>query len=38
MKPGRGRRRAGETQERGTGGQAKPGRQVKPRKGAQEGR
>ena len=32
MKPGRGRRRAGETQEGGAGGQVKPG------KGAQEGR
>ena len=49
MKPGRGRRRAGETQEGGTGGQVKPGRagetqeggaggQVKPGKGVQEGR
>ena len=46
VKPGRGRRRAGETQERGTRGRRRAGEtqeggtggQVKPRKGAQEGR
>ena len=46
MKPSRGARRAGETQEGGAGGQVKPRRgrrragetQVKPRRGAQEGR